>query len=84
MNYALNLAKDGRILSATYPKYAPKDAILVDTLPEKNIADYIYQNGEFVYEPLPKSEVNNLPSQLDILEAQVTYTAMMTDTLLEV
>lgn len=24
------------------------------------------------------------PSQLDILEAQVTYTAMMTDTLLEV
>jgi len=24
------------------------------------------------------------PSQLDIIEAQVTYTAMMTDTLLEV
>lgn len=26
----------------------------------------------------------NTPSQLDIIEAQVTYTAMMTDTLLEV
>ena len=26
----------------------------------------------------------NIPSQLDIIEAQVTYTAMMTDTLLEV
>lgn len=26
----------------------------------------------------------NAPSQLDIIEAQVTYTAMMTDTLLEV
>lgn len=26
----------------------------------------------------------NVPSQLDIIEAQITYTAMMTDTLLEV
>lgn len=32
-------------------------------------------------EPEPKEEV---PTQLDIIEAQVTYTAMMTDTLLEV
>lgn len=31
-------------------------------------------------EPLPEPE----PTQLDIIEAQVTYTAMMTDTLLEV
>lgn len=29
-------------------------------------------------------EVISEPSQLDIIEAQVTYTAMMTDTLLEV
>lgn len=31
-------------------------------------------------EPVPDPE----PTQLDIIEAQVTYTAMMTDTLLEV
>lgn len=31
-----------------------------------------------------KPIINNTPSQLDIIEAQVTYTAMMTDTLLEV
>lgn len=30
------------------------------------------------------TELVQLPSQLDIIEAQVTYTAMMTDTLLEV
>jgi len=30
----------------------------------------------------PEEEV--VPTQLDIIEAQVTYTAMMTDTLLEV
>lgn len=33
-------------------------------------------------EPTPKPEPS--PSQLDRVEAQVTYTAMMTDTLLEV
>lgn len=35
-------------------------------------------NGEF--DTVPVDE----PTQLDIIEAQVTYTAMMTDTLLEV
>lgn len=34
---------------------------------------------------IPESEpIEPEPTQLDILEAQVTYTAMMTDTLLEV
>ena len=34
---------------------------------------------------IPEPEpVEEQPSQLDIIEAQVTYTAMMTDTLLEV
>ena len=82
--YALNLAEDGRILSATYPQYVPADAVIVDALPEGNIADYRYVDGEFVHDPLPVEEIEEKPSQLDILEAQVTYTAMMTDTLLEV
>lgn len=33
-------------------------------------------------EPEPEVEPEAEPSQLDIIEAQVTYTAMMTDTLL--
>lgn len=33
--------------------------------------------------PEPEPEPEAEPSQLDIIEAQVTYTAMMTDTLLE-
>lgn len=84
MKYALNLAEDGRILSATYEQYANDNMILVDSLPDGDISDYIYQNNEFVYTPLCKSEIDYQPSQLDIIEAQVTYTAMMTDTLLEV
>ena len=34
--------------------------------------------------PEPEAPDAPQPSQLDIIEAQVTYTAMMTDTLLEV
>ena len=34
--------------------------------------------------PEPEPEADPKPSQLDVIEAQVTYTAMMTDTLLEV
>ena len=82
--YALNLNSDNRILSATFPQYAPVDAIIVASLPEGNIADYLYQNDEYIYDPISVVEPEDKPSQLDIIEAQVTYTAMMTDTLLEV
>ena len=48
----------------------------------KNIHEYKYINDEFVHDPLPTEEPK--ATQLDVIEAQVTYTAMMTDTLLEV
>lgn len=54
--FALNLSEDGRILSATLPEYAPESQPRVETLPEGDISDYRYVNGEFVYDPLPKSE----------------------------
>ena len=57
---------------------------IVESLPEGNITDYQYIDNEFIYNPLPKEEVIETPSQLDIIEAQVVYTAMMTNTLLEV
>ena len=82
--FALNIGADGRILSATYEEFAPKDAVLVDELPEGNIADYRYEGGSYIHDPLPKVETEDTPSQLDRIEAQVAYTAMMTDTLLEV
>ena len=44
---------------------------------------YCEANG-YTYELLPEPIPDSEPSQLDIIEAQVTYTAMMTDTLLEV
>lgn len=67
MKYALNLDKDdgNRILSATYEKYAPKDAVLVEELPEGNVADYRYVEGEYIYDPIPKEEVEEQGATLE-------------------
>jgi hypothetical protein len=56
MKYALNLNEEGRILSATFEKYAAENMTVVDSLPEGNISDYIYRNGEYIHNPLPKPE----------------------------
>jgi hypothetical protein len=70
MKYALNLGADGRVLSATYPKYAPADAVQVEELPEGNLADYIWRDGAFVHEPLPKPEQpEKEPNTDDVLNA---------------
>lgn len=63
MKYALKLAEDGRILSATFAKYAGSDAALVDELPEGNVADYLYVAGEYIYDPLPEPETPATPTQ---------------------
>lgn len=44
----------------------------------------IAYNGEYTIEDDGQPDPADTPSQLDVIEAQVTYTAMMTDTLLEV
>lgn len=56
MRYSLNLAESGRILSATFPQFAPVDGVIVDALPEGDISDYLYQDGGYVYDPLPETE----------------------------
>ena len=71
MKYALNLGADGRVLSATYPKYAPADAVQVEELPEGNMYEYVYRDGAFVHEPLPKQEQEQetQPTTDDVLNA---------------
>lgn len=54
--FTLNIAEDGRILSATYPQYAPADAVKVDALPDGDISDYLYVDGQYIYDPLPEPE----------------------------
>lgn len=51
--YALNLNLDNRILSATYDRFAPPEQPRVETLPDGNVSDYLFVNGEYVYDPIP-------------------------------
>ena len=53
--YALNLdSTTGRVLSATYHEFAPDDAVLVASLPEGDLSDYLYIDGKFIHDPIPK------------------------------
>lgn len=58
MKYALNLAEDNRILSAwkVLPNGNYEGMPLVDVLPEGNIYEYRYVNGEYIHDPLPEPE----------------------------
>ena len=77
--YALNLADDKRILSATYEEYATEGMPIVETLPEGNIADYLYVDGEYEYMPLPVQPVAEAsPTADEQLRADVDYIAAMT------
>ena len=62
----------------------PADIPQVDALPDGDVTSYRFENGTFIYDPIPEPEPPEPgPSDFDRLEAQVTYTAMMTDTPLE-
>lgn len=72
--YAINLDETGRVLSATYPQYAPKDAVLVDVLPDGDISDYIYRDGEFIIDPIPKEEeAEEQPEEDNLLEMMLDH-----------
>ena len=79
MRYALTLTEDNRILSATYENYASDDAVLVEEFPEGDISNYLYVDGQYIYDPLPEPEQQEpAPTQLDRVESQIAYLAMMT------
>lgn len=69
---ALNLSTDNRILSAckVLPNGNYDGMPIVDTLPEGNLPDYLYINGEYIYDPLPKEpEPAPAPTVWDELDA---------------
>lgn len=54
--YGLVLDDNNRIIDAPVQRYASADAIIVDELPDGDFRDYLYVNGEYVYDPLPRPE----------------------------
>jgi len=87
--YAIKLESNNRIAWATSPEFASESLILVETLPtgatdkEKDITNWLYVNSQYVYDPLPDPEPQPEPIDIEKLDAQVLFTAMMTDTVLE-
>lgn len=74
--YALNLADDGRVLSATEDQYGAEGQPRVETLPEDDIYDYKYIDGKFVYDPLPQPEPPEpVETADDVLNALLGITA---------
>lgn len=64
---SLNLdKKTGRVLSAGYLFNGAKmpNCPVVEELPEGNLSDYIFQNGELIYSPQATDETD---------EEEVTY-----------
>ena len=80
--YAINLDKESRILRATMQGYADADYIMVESLPDGNIIDYKYINGEYVHDPLPEPEeppaVETVEEKIERVEANLLYFSMMT------
>ena len=64
MKYALNLDEGGRVLSATFKGFATQEMPTVDTLPDGDVSDYVFVDGRFILDPLPKPEPETeLPDQ---------------------
>lgn len=67
--YSLNLDSENRILSACVCLDGFEYTNIVDTLPEGNISDYKYIDGEYVYDPLPEPEPQPVePTADDVLD----------------
>lgn len=80
----LNLDENNRILSIgeVYAKPNP-ESIIVESTPQGDFNDYRFVNGTYIYDPLPPQPMAApQPSAEDRRDAQLAYTAMMTDTLL--
>lgn len=81
MRYALNVSGDGHILSAcvVLEKGNYEGMPIVDMLPDGDITDYLYQDGAFVYDPLPEPEpADPEPTELEQMRADIDYIAMET------
>lgn len=56
--YALKLSDDNRIMYAckVLEKGNYSHLTVVDTLPEGDVTDWLYIDGEYIYDPLPEQE----------------------------
>ena len=68
MKYALNLAEDYRVLSAcvVLPNGNYEGMPIVYALPDGDVSDYRYENGQYIYDPFP------VPSSVPVAPRNIT------------
>lgn len=85
--YALNINKEtNRILSAwvVLPNGNYDGMPIVDTLPDGNLPDYLWQDGAFIYDPLPiPEEPEPEPTAEERIAALEEENAMLMECILE-
>lgn len=80
------LGDDGRVLHAAWYRVPPAGAVIVprSALPEGDVTQYRYVNGEFVHDPMtepePEPDTQTAEERIAALETQ---NAMLTECLLE-
>lgn len=75
MRYWLNLDANGRVLSAAGYRdedNAPESAVIVDTLPNGDVYDYIFTGGSYVYDPVVREPVVQQPTETEKLKTRVS------------
>lgn len=60
--YSIKLNDELRIEYATYAQYASENMISVEFLPDGDIHNYLYIDGEYVYSPLSNNDIVTTPS----------------------
>ena len=69
MNYALNIdSETNAVLSATYEQYAWEGCPIVDHLPDGDITDYDFIDGEYVLNEERKAEREAQKEAAEIVE----------------
>ena len=83
--YALKLSEDKRILCAldVLPDHVYSNMTVVETLPKGNVRDYLYVDGQYVYDPLPVPEpepeepMSTLEERVSAVEDQLAFTKII-------
>lgn len=72
--YAISLDEDNRILSTTFEEYASDTDILVESLPEGDVSDYLYVDNEFIFSEAPWKNATRIREEVNELKAKLKET----------
>lgn len=80
----IDFGSDGRIAGIRYPKFAAPGDTVVEKLPDGELADYRYDNEQFIFDPLPAPpEPEPVPTTEERIKELESQNQMLMECLLE-